>query len=100
MLLHVGVISLAAWMLVPFIYLMHVAMTLFPVSCAEHAQFLESKYGTQRFGGIVFKAFESARVSQSGARACDRVFKDIGEDSTLDREQFQEVRRDTNLASA
>lgn len=53
----------------------------------EHASFLELKYGVQRFGGIVFKAFEAARRGQSEAG----VYKGITESSTLDREQFREL---------
>lgn len=63
------------------------ASTEFP-HLKEHASFLENKYGAQRFGGIVFKAFENAKATENKA-SCDIVYKDISESSSLDREQFR-----------
>lgn len=54
----------------------------------EHASFLESKYGAQRFGGIVAKAFAGSSLKSNGTSV---VLKDISETSTLDRDQFKEM---------
>lgn len=50
---------------------------------AEHATFLESKYGTRRFGGLVANAF-SRNAATNGA-----VFESLSEDMTLTREEFR-----------
>ena len=58
---------------------------------AEHATFLESRAGYKRFGNIVGKAFEGARVSSQGGDSCTTIYKDIDETSELDQSQFAEL---------
>jgi len=59
---------------------------------AEHAQFLESKYGAKRFGGLVAKAFANAKSSQSnGSSPYQDMYKNLTEESLLDREEFRDL---------
>lgn len=57
----------------------------------EHASFLESGAGINRFGGIVAKAFKAANAGTSA------VYKDMKSSSTLDREQFRDLLRTIDL---
>lgn len=57
----------------------------------EHASFLESNAGINRFGGIVANAFKAANAGTSA------VYKDMESSSTLDREQFRDLLRTIDL---
>ena len=68
--------------------LMREASEEFP-HLAEHASFLESRYGAQRFGGIVAKAFDEAAGKGKDSATKGTLYKDSSESSTLDRDQFR-----------
>ncbi|KAL4519751.1 hypothetical protein Ndes2526B_g01679 [Nannochloris sp. 'desiccata'] len=63
----------------------------------EHSSFLDSKTGIMRFGGVVAKAFASASVGSSNGAATSAIYKDIDENSTLDREQFKDLLKTIDL---
>lgn len=56
---------------------------------AEHATFLENKYGYSRFGNVVSKAFASGGDNDKTGKSS--IYKEIDETSALDKEQFQEL---------
>ena len=53
----------------------------------EHAKFLESQYGVQRFGGLVAKAF----AKKSGTTRYEDMYKNVSDSSSMDREEFREL---------
>jgi NADH:ubiquinone reductase (non-electrogenic) len=65
----------------------------------EHASFLDTKTGIMRFGGVVAKAFKSASATVGGSNgaATSAIYKDIDENSTLDREQFKDLLKTIDL---
>ena len=58
----------------------------------EHASFLDTKTGWARFGGVVAKAFEAAQKDGKS-----KVYENITDTSTLDREQFKELLKTIDL---